>query len=168
MPPRRRRTMQDGDATEGEAPAVSDNFVIDFSQVEELDDKPMPIGEYQLEVTRAQLTKNDDGKPLMKVSFLVSDVENEANVDQVGRKLQDWIYLNKDSLWRAKKAFRALGFDVAGALTMQEIAEQLPGKKVWVLTKTDKLPRDGRKVTRVSRYFVEGEDEEDEDGDTQF
>lgn len=154
----RRRRMQ---TTETEIDA--DSFVIDFSDVKELDDEPLPIGTYFLEVSTASLDKSKDGKPYMQLKFVVVEPEEHA-----GRRISDRLYLNPEALWRAKKALRALGFSVDESLDLSDVATEVVGREVDVLTKIDTLPLDGRKVTRINRYipleeggFEEGEDEEE-------
>jgi len=158
-----RRTVHSGAA---KASNDGDDFVIDFSNVEELSDEPLPIGEYFIEVEKATLGKTEDGKRYLQLQARVVEGPNE---DTVGRKISDRIYLTADSLWRAKKALRAFGFNVEGALNLTEIVTDIIGKEVDVITKIDTLPLDGRKVSRINRYIPAGEAEEyDEEEEEAF
>jgi hypothetical protein len=154
-----RKTKQDDDSETEDRQA--DSFVIDFSEVEELSEEPLPLGSYLIEVRKAELGKAADGKPFIQLTTFVVEPQEHA-----GRKLTDRIWLTKDSMWRAKKAFRALGFDVEGKLDLSEIVVDVVGREVDVLTKIDTLPLDGRKVARINRFIPPNEN--DEDTDTEF
>lgn len=147
----RRRMQDDNDDS------AKDTFVIDFSEVKELSDEPLPVGAYYVEVEKASLDHGQDGKPFIQIQTVVVEPDEYA-----GRKLKDRLYLNPEALWRAKKALRAMGFDVDGSLDIAEILTEMPGKEIDVVTKIDTLPLDGRKVSRINRYVPpEGEDEGD-------
>lgn len=152
-----RRRMQDQSTDDAQ-----DSFVIDFSEVKELSDDPLPVGAYYVEVQKASLDHGQDGKPFIQIETVVTEPEEYA-----GRKLRDRLYLNPDALWRAKKALRAMGFDVDGSLDIAAIVTDMPGKEVDVITKIDTLPLDGRKVSRINRYVPPEEELEDED-DSEF
>lgn len=147
---KKRRTMQSEEVEVG-----GDDFVVDFSQVEERSEDPIPMGQYLIEVVGAELGKTKEGKPFMQLKFKVADG------DLADRTFTDRMYLNEEALWRAKKGLRAFGFDVESKLDFTAVTTEILGRQCEVTTKVDTLPLDKKKVARVSRYIPPGgEDEE--------
>ena len=127
---------------------MADNFVIDFSNVEEFDPGTLPIGVYLVEVAEANLGKSSNDKPYLNLRLKVLEPE-----EYEGRTIFDRIFLTPESMWRAKKALRAFEFEVDGPLNMREVAYDIVGREVEVRTKVRKLPRDGKEVTDVAAYL---------------
>ena len=81
---------------------MSDQVVVDFSDVEERDFTPVPRGRYVAEVTDAEI-RDGDKYPYLMVEQTV--IEGEY----ADRKLWDNMSFSPKALWKLKGFYRALG-----------------------------------------------------------
>lgn len=81
---------------------MSDQVVVDFSDVEERDFTPLPRGRYAVEVTDCEIREGTEYPYLMVEQTVIEG-------DYTDRKLWDNMSFSPKALWRLKGFYRAIG-----------------------------------------------------------
>lgn len=100
--------------------------VLDFTNVQGGSFTPVPEGEYNVVLEKAEMKKaKTDGSDMISVTWSITDEEYE------NRKLFENYSLKPQALWKLKNTLGALGFDVSGALEFD--VEDLVGQEAVAL-----------------------------------
>ena len=100
---------------------MSNDFVVDFSDVEMLSFDPVPAGQYLLSVVEATPGTSNSGNPKIDVQWTVIEGEHQ------GRRIFDTLSLHPKAQWRAKKTLTSLGLPADFKGNLDEIADFLQG-----------------------------------------
>lgn len=74
---------------------------------------PVPEGEYNVLITRAEDKNSQAGNPMVSVTYTIEDGEFR------GRKLFDNLVQTEKALWKTARLCRALGFDMSEGLNFE-------------------------------------------------
>ena len=119
------------------------------------DDKPMPIGTYEVEIKDIIADKigQDSGNTYCSLSFRV------LNGDYKGRYIFDNIMYSADWMYKWVFLFNAIGYEMTAGdeineMTMLDIGEQLKGKVLMIQTKNERY--NGVTSAKVYKYITKG------------
>ncbi len=122
--------------------APTDDYVVDFSEVEEF--VPIPTDIYFAEIFQAEFKLSRQNQvPMLSVNYVILEGEYE------GRKIfgDNWM-LAGGGAWRGKRNLRTLGYDVSEAFSAAELAADLIGRQCRI--RTEIQPYQGEDRTRVA------------------
>lgn len=131
---------------------------VNFSGVES-GGRKCPDGEYQAEITSAELEESSAGNPMIVVKWKISEGKFKGVV------LYDNVSLVPQALWKLKNLLEAVGIDPQEEdVEAEEYANELLEKTATVLVTNETY--EGEQRPKVTGYGSEGEAEEESDGDS--
>jgi len=129
-------------------------FTVNHEEAKGGEFPPLPIGEYEVIVSNAEIKESKNGNPMIKLEMTVRD-----DLDQEGkrRKIWDQLVFTEGAKWRIQQAYKAFGFDNGHKFSsLQDVAKALLYKPVRVKIKHEKYTNDqgDTKITERVDYYM--------------
>jgi Protein of unknown function (DUF669) len=128
---------------------------VNFSGVES-GGRKCPDGEYQAQITSAEIEESSSGNPMIVVKWKITEGKFKGVV------LYDNISLVPQALWKMKTLLEALGIDAQEEdVEASDYASEMVDQTATVLVTNETY--EGEQRPKVTGYGTEGESDEDDD-----